>query len=179
MLLLNSKKNKEGRIIKRFIINVLLLIIALVLQLTFPPDFIFKGVRPDFLLVIVVVIGLVSGSKKGIGYGFAAGMMQNILQGGFSGVFPLIKILVGGMSGLFGKNIFKDKFVFPPIAIFILTFIHETLVILLNEKLLFNIKYISALISLILPEALLNSVLCFILYCVYYKVCYLRGNYHE
>lgn len=172
-------EDKEERIIKKQVINILLLIIALILQLTFPPDFIFKGVRPDFLLVVVVVIGLISGVKEGIGFGFIAGILQNIFQGGFYEVYILIKVLIGGLSGFIEKIIFKDKYIFPPLVIFFMTIIHETVVILLSEKLLFNIKYLSALTSTILPEAFLNSLLGFFVYYIYYRACYLRGNYYE
>jgi len=172
-------EDKEGRIIRKLIINILMLIIALILQLTFPPDLIFKGVRPDFLLVVVVVIGLIRGVKEGIGFGFIAGILQNIFQGGFSGVYILVKILVGGLSGFIEKIIFKDKYIFPPLVIFFITIIQETVVILLSEKLLFNINYLSALTSIILPEAFLNSVLGFFVYYIYYRACYLRGNYYE
>ncbi|NLM98196.1 MAG: rod shape-determining protein MreD, partial [Halanaerobiaceae bacterium] len=116
------------------------LITALIFQLTYPPDWFFKGVRPDFLLVVVVVIGLISGVNGGVAFAFIAGILQNIFQGGFSGVYILIKVLIGTFSGFLEKMIFKDKYIFPPIVIFILTVINETVVILLSEKPLVNVN---------------------------------------
>jgi len=134
-----------------------------------PPDLIFKGVKPDYLLIISVIIGLILGIKGGTGFAFVAGMLQDLFLGGMFGIFTVIKTLIGGLSGFMEGFVFKEKIVLPPFIIFAMTIIHETLVILLSEKLIFNINYFSVLISMILPEAVLNAFIGFFIYYIYYK----------
>lgn len=170
---------RGGRIIKRVFVNLLIIVLALMIQLIIPPDFIFKSVRPDFILIISVVTGLTWGVKYGTGFGFAAGLLQDLFLGGMFGIFTVIKTFTGGLSGFLEGIIFKEKIIFPPIIIFAMTIIHESLVILLSEKLIFMVDYYSALKLIILPEAILNAIIGFFIYYFYFKLTGSGGSYYE
>jgi len=149
------------------------------IQLVIPPDFIFNSVRPDFILIISVVSGLVWGIRYGTGFGFVAGLFQDLFLGGMFGIFTVIKTFTGGLSGFLEGIVFKEKIIFPPIIIFAMTIIHETLVILLSEKLIFGVNYYSALKSIILPEAILNAIIGFFIYYIYYRITESGETYYE
>lgn len=166
-------------IIKKFAFNSVFIILALIIQLLIPPDFIFTGIRPDFLLMITVVVGLIWGIQDGVAVGFITGILQSLFLGGISGTYILVKIIIGGLAGFIEKLFFKGKYILPPFIVIFLTFVHGTFIFLLSERLLFEINYISFLTSIVLPESILNGLISFFVYFAYYKIFYPRGNYYE
>lgn len=163
---------------KRNLVNILVVIMALIFQVIYPPDFIFEGVRPDFLLVVSVVIGLIWGVRYGAGLGFVAGLLQDLFLGSMFGIYTVVKLFAGGVAGFMDGIVFKEKIFIPPVIIFIMTIIHETLIILLSESLIFNVNYLAVLKSIILPGALLNAIIGFIVYSIYYRILDPGGNYY-
>ena len=154
---------------KKFLVNISLLLVFLVFQLIIPPDFIFTGVKPDLLLILIVIIGLYWGIYDGVGFAFLAGIIQGVFLGNSGIIYVAVKTLSGGLAGFMEKYYFKEKPVFPSLLVFAFTFLHETLVILLSETMLFNINYFRALRVMILPEALLNAVIAFFIYYLYHR----------
>lgn len=154
---------------KKFLVNIILLLLVLIIQLILPPDFIFSGVKPDLLLILTVIIGLYWGIYDGMGFAFLAGIVQGVFLGGGAIIYIVVKTLSGGLVGFIEKLYFKEKIIFPSIIIFVLTFLHETLVILLSETMLFNINYFRALRLIILPEAILNAIIALFIYYLYHR----------
>ncbi|MDI3547791.1 MAG: rod shape-determining protein MreD [Halanaerobiales bacterium] len=136
------------------------------------------GVKPDLLLIIAVTAGLLRGIKFGTGIGFLAGAFQDLFLGGIFGVLTIVKMVTGGGSGLIEGNFFKENYLFPSVIIFLATFTHEFLKILLSERLLFNINIMLALKEYILPEAILNSLLGIIVYYLLYRLDDPGGSYY-
>lgn len=151
--------------------------ILLILQIIVPPDFIF-GVKPDFLLILAVIAGLLSGVKYGAGVGFITGSLQDLFLGGFFGIFSIIKVVVASLAGLVEGTLFKERLFIPPLVIFIATIIHEFLVIILSEQLLFNVNIINALKTSILPEAIVNGLLGYLFYLILFKLIRPGGRYY-
>lgn len=154
---------------KKFLVNIILLLLVLIIQLILPPDFIFSGVKPDLLLILTVIIGLYWGIYDGMGFAFLAGIVQGVFLGDGAIIYIVVKTLSGGLAGFIEKLYFKEKIIFPSIIIFVLTFLHETLVILLSETMLFNINYFRALRLIILPEAILNAIIALFIYYLYHR----------
>lgn len=165
---------------KKFIVNFILLLLALIIQLIIPPaNLIFSGVKPDLLLIITVIIGLYWGIYDGMGFAFLIGLVQGVFLGTSSLIYIVVKTLSGGLAGYIERLYFKERIIFPPVIIFILTFLHETLIILLSESMLFNIDYIRALKLIILPEAILNAIVGFFIYYLYHRYWQVRGDIYE
>ncbi|MFW6022157.1 MAG: rod shape-determining protein MreD [Halanaerobiaceae bacterium] len=159
--------------------NLLLIVSLLILQLVIPPGFFYHRVKPDFLLIYSVIIGLVSGIKHGTLSGFTVGLLQDLFLDGMFGIFTIVKTFVGGLAGLMEGLVFKEKIIIPPFVIFFATIAHETLLIFLSEDMLFSINYLNALKFIILPEALLNALIGLIFYYIYYKINLSGGNNYE
>lgn len=160
---------KGERIIKKFIINLFIIFIVLIIQLIIPPLF-SAGIKPDLLLVFVIVVGLLDGTRVGGLYGFITGMLQDLILGGMFGLYTIVKAFSGGIVGFLEGIIFKEKIIFIPLIIFIATYFHEFMIILLSEQLIFNIDFVYVIKSMILPEAIINSLIGFIVYFLYYKI---------
>lgn len=156
----------------------LALIIGFILEITIFSFYPVAGVKPDPLLVIVIITGLLTGVKGSIFLGFLAGTLQDLFLGGMLGVFTIIKMVVAGFSGLIGGHFFKENYFFPSLLIFGITFVHETLV-LLFKGMLFNINYFKILQTVIIPEGIYNAILGFVLYIIFYKLEYAGERYYE
>ncbi|MDI3299140.1 MAG: rod shape-determining protein MreD [Bacillota bacterium] len=79
------------------------------------------GVRPDFLLVAVTLIGLRQGARRGAGWGLGAGLVADLAVGRLVGLPALWKALAGYAGGNFARNFYENNLlgpvgVLPPVA---------------------------------------------------------------
>ncbi len=90
------------------------------------------GIYPDFLLVTVVVLGLVTGESYGAISGGLAGFVHASLAGSSFGTFILSRAILGFVAGLVKGALFQDNPAVIFIAAFIATITGETVFILFN-----------------------------------------------
>ncbi len=83
---------------------LVLLLTALLLQLTVLPRFGLPGATPDLLLVVVAALGLAGGEVRGAGAGFAAGLALDLVPpaDGVLGLSALVLTAVGYVAGVWG-----------------------------------------------------------------------------
>jgi len=153
--------------LKKVIVYFIILIIALVLQITIFSAYPLYAVSPDIMLVVVILTGIVSGLESGSGIGLAAGSLQDVFISFFPGIYSFTKIISGFIAGFLGKLIFKENYFFPPLIIFFITILHSTLVLFLKEGLVIDFWEITY--SIIILEAAYNAVIGILLYPVFYK----------
>ncbi|ACL70171.1 rod shape-determining protein MreD [Halothermothrix orenii] len=151
---------------KKIVWYVLLFTLIIIIQLTIPP----RTLHFDLFLVTIIVMGLIKGSKAGAWTGFIGGNIQDLFLGGMFGTYTIVKLIMGGLSGLLEKEFFKENPVVPVATIFIASIFHGLLVILITEELLFNINLFTALRQTILPEAFFNSIAGIIIYYIVYRL---------
>jgi len=76
-----------------------LIIICVLLQLFFSRLLDIKGIRPDFLLIVVVWIAYREDRFVGTILGFAIGLLQDIFEPQFFGLSALAKSIAGFIAG--------------------------------------------------------------------------------
>jgi len=137
-----------------------LLAIALAFALeTTLPRFIRTLPAVDLLLVVVVYVGLTSGSVAGLLTGAVAGLVQDYgLSNGVIGIGGLAKTIVGFLSGVVGTQFIVVQ-PFPRFVVFFgATILHQAITIglgvLLDLRLLQQIPY-----AAVTGEALVNATL--------------------
>ena len=137
-----------------------IIVVALVIQLTLINSVTILGLKPDLIMVVVVVFSLRNGEKEGTISGFASGLLQDIFSTGLLGINALAKTVIGFTCGILKEKIFHEHILFIiPIITFIASFIQSILVFLLLRA--FGIEYNLAwsLKQIALPEALYSSLL--------------------
>ena len=105
--------------IKKIFINFL--IIAILISLIFSKyiKFLeFKGVLPDFILVLTVLNGFYNGSMFGMLFGFFAGLSYDISTHSLVGFYALLYSIIGYLTFL-SKYIYIDNTFVSTILIFI------------------------------------------------------------
>ncbi|GAI02568.1 unnamed protein product [marine sediment metagenome] len=137
-----------------------IIVVALLIQLTLINSVTILGLKPDLLLIVVVVFSLLKGAKEGIISGFASGLLQDIFSTGLLGINALAKTVIGFFCGIIKEKIFYEHILFIiPLITFIASFIQNILILLLLRA--FGIEYGLAwsLKQIAFPEALYSSLL--------------------
>ncbi|MBA7624708.1 hypothetical protein ES703_32120 [subsurface metagenome] len=137
-----------------------IIVVALLIQLTLINSITILGLKPDLIMVVVVVFSLLKGEKEGAISGFASGLLQDIFSTGLLGMNALAKTVIGFFCGIVKEKIFHEHILFLiPVITFIASLMQSILILLLLRA--FGIEYNLAwsLKQVALPEALYSSLL--------------------
>jgi rod shape-determining protein MreD len=133
--------------------------ILLILQSTVMP-LIFSSIhRPDLLLAAVVSAGLLFGKETAVGLGFFAGLLQDLASGNIFGLNLLPKILVGYLSGLAERNVFKESIILLPLfAVMAATVIQHLFIMVFLIFTGYPVEILEYLMHQIIPNAFFNML---------------------
>ena len=137
-----------------------IIVVALLIQLTLINSIAILGLKPDLIMIVVVVFSLLKGGKEGTISGFASGLLQDIFSTGLLGINALAKTVIGFTCGIFKEKIFYEHILFLiPVITFVASFMQSILMFLLLRS--FGIEYGLAwsIKQIALPEALYSSLL--------------------
>jgi len=144
----------------KILLKSAIIVVALLIQLTLINSITILGLKPDLIMVVVVVFSLLKGEKEGTISGFASGLLQDIFSTGLLGINALAKTVIGFTCGILKEKIFHEHILFLiPVITFIASITQSILIFLLLRA--FGIEYNLAwsLKQLALPEALYSSLL--------------------
>jgi len=106
-----------------------IIVVALLIQLTLINSITILGLKPDLILVVVVIFSLLKGEKEGTISGFASGLLQDIFSTGLLGINALVKTVIGFTCGILREKIFHEHILFLiPVITFIASFIQSILI---------------------------------------------------
>jgi len=112
-------------------IGIIVVFITLILQTTILANISFKGIKPDFVLILLVLMSNNMGSIKGQLLGFSTGIVEDFLSLSPLGFNSLIKAIIGYLAGITSGKIFFDPILVPMIFVFLGTLIKNFLMYLL------------------------------------------------
>jgi len=98
---------------------LLLAFAGLLLQCTLFSHAAIAGVKPDFVLILVLFTAILEGPKKGILYGYTLGLLEDIITGRFIGLNALSKALTGFIVGWFTGRTYSENLLVPIISVFV------------------------------------------------------------
>jgi rod shape-determining protein MreD len=136
----------------------LLLFIA-ILQTTIVPHLAIWGVFPNLPLLIVVSWSLLQGARKGIIWGFVAGLAVDLLSGAPVGTATLSLMAASLMAGLGRATIFQTFFAMSLVAMFLATAVYGLCFMLILQISGQHVDWLNSLLRIVLPSALLNALL--------------------
>ena len=137
-----------------------IIVVALVIQLTLINSVTILGLKPDLIMVVVVVFSLRKGEKEGTISGFASGLLQDIFSTGLLGINALAKTVIGFTCGILKEKIFHEHILFIiPIITFISSFLQSIVIFLLLRAFGIDYNLVWSLKQIALPEALYSSLL--------------------
>ena len=141
-----------------YLVVPLLAVVAL-LQTTVMPHLAVWGVFPNLPLLFVVDWGLLRGSREGLIWGFIAGVAVDLFSGAPFGAATLSLILAGSLAGLGQAIVYRAHIALPLLAMFLATILYELCFLLVVRIAGYQVTWWESLIQIILPSALLNTLL--------------------
>ncbi|MEA2086895.1 MAG: rod shape-determining protein MreD [Candidatus Caldatribacteriota bacterium] len=137
-----------------------IIVVTLLIQLTLINSITILGLKPDLIMVVVVVFSLLKGEKEGTVSGFASGLLQDIFSAGLLGINALAKTVVGFTCGIVKEKIFHEHILFIiPVITFIASFMQSIIIFLLLRAFGTEYNLVWSLKQVALPEALYSSLL--------------------
>ena len=92
-----------------FLVLLLFLAGALILQTTVLDYVSVLGIKPDLVMLIVVLNGFLLGTREGAFLGYAAGILEDLFAGVFIGLNALSKMAAGYLAGMAGLRLFREN----------------------------------------------------------------------
>lgn len=153
---------------KKYLINILILIFLLICQLSAAIIFPSLKLIPDFILIYVVIRAIIHGAQDAMLHGAFGGLLQDVFLNSFIGLFTPVKTAVAFLAALLSGRFFPENLLIPPLGVFMATIVHELIYLLLKENYLFTANYLLLIKEIILPLAALNALITFFVYLIYF-----------
>lgn len=137
----------------------LMVLLAVIAQVTVAPYLTVLGAKPDISLVVIVCLAMMRGPLWGAVGGFAAGMLMDIALVQTLGISSFLMTLAGYFSGRYAEGVDENSW-FPPV---LMVFVSTIFVQALNAVIMFlfgieaSVNYVA--FRIILPSAILNALL--------------------
>lgn len=144
---------------RKFLILIGFSLLAILIQLVIAPWFLIQGIKPDFILILIMFMAILYGRVYGELYGFGLGLIVDIIGiGSFFGLSALAKTVAGFLAGyLKGRRNRLNSFTFYTFTSFII-FIHYLIFFLINfHATEYAIRFL--LVRYILPETVYTAVM--------------------
>ena len=136
-----------------------LLFATVLIQAVIVPPYMVAGGAPDLLLLVVISLGLLRGSTAGAGYGFAGGLLLDLLTLDTLGLSSLVLTLAGFWAGRYGETTGRGRRLAPLYSAAVITVLAALFAFLLHLLLGDEVVARHALVSVLVPTLLLNAAL--------------------
>ncbi len=134
-------------------------LLSIVLQVVFGPWLTVGGIKPDFVLILVLFVAILNGRVLGQLFGFGIGLLVDIIgMGSFLGLSALSKTVAGFLAGYFKnrRNRF-NRLMYYALSLLIIL-IQFTIVYLINFKSVeISTQYL--FLRYILPETIYTGLI--------------------
>lgn len=137
----------------------LLLLFALALvQSTVMPHLLLFDVHPDLVLMVVLSWSLLRGAEEGMLWALIGGVALDLLSGARFGVQTLPLLIVGFVSGLGERAIFRSEILMPIIAIPLATLVQQLMTMALLHITGWPVSWGTSIQQITLPSMLANTL---------------------
>jgi rod shape-determining protein MreD len=133
--------------------------VAAMLQTVIVSAIVIGGGAPDLLLVVVISLGLLRGSIPGAAYGFAGGLVVDLLTLDTLGFTSLVLTLAGFWAGRYAETSGRARRSAPLIAVGALTVLAGAFALVLHYMLGVEVVARYVLVTALVPTLLLNLAL--------------------
>lgn len=136
-----------------------LVAVGVIIQTTIAPHLLVLGAKPGLALVITVCVALIRGPVWGAALGFAAGLMIDVALMQTLGISSFLFTLAGYFSGRYGERVDSGSWVPPLLTVFVSTLVVQFLNAVGMFLLGVEASASFVLLRVILPAAVLNTLL--------------------
>jgi rod shape-determining protein MreD len=135
------------------------LFVAAMLQAVIVSSLVFGGGAPDLLLIVVISLGLLRGSVPGAVFGFAGGLVVDLLTLETLGITSLVLTLAGFWAGRYAETTGRGRRLAPIVAVGAITLLAAFFAFVLHYLLGDEVVARHALVTVLVPTLVANLVL--------------------
>lgn len=154
----------------KIILYIILIFAFVTTQVTFLNHINIFGVTPNIVIILIVSISLLEGRIHGSAVGFFTGLCLDAVIGIALGFQALLGMLLGLALGNINKRFFKENIFVMAICAFISTILYESAITFASNLYGLEINILITLKTIILPEAIINSILGLILFFIIVQI---------
>lgn len=147
-----------------------LLLIALLFQVTLADFIQVANVKPDLIVVLVVLNTFTRGQGQGILWGLGAGFLEDVIAGSYFGMHAIEKMIVGYLAGLARSGLYTDSRIMVAVVTFFVSLLGGLAHYLMLAYVGILISMKIALFKIIFLGAVYNSIVALLLYKWYYHL---------
>ena len=149
---------------KRFFIDLALILVFFVLQTTVFPMLKISSIIPNILIILVSCSGFMQGDREGMFVGFACGLLLDVCSFDIFGFYTILYMLIGYLNGLLHNFFYLKDFKLPAIMIvssdLVCCFATYFFLFLLRSRFEFGFYFL----NIILPEVVYTLLISVIIY---------------
>lgn len=159
-----------------FTVYLLLLGAVLILQTTVMENFAIAGIKPDLVMLVVVLNGFLLGTKEGAFLGFAGGIIEDLFSGSYIGLNALSKMVAGYLAGAAGERLYRENIPVAAAVTFIASLAGLTVNYLLLLYLDIFISPLYAFYRIAIPGAAYTAMLAPFVFWRIFRYIQIRGR---
>ena len=149
---------------KRFFIDLALILIFFVLQTTVFPMLKISSIIPNILIILVSCSGFMQGDREGMFVGFACGLLLDVCSFDIFGFYTILYMLIGYLNGLLHNFFYLKDLKIPAIMIIssdlVCCFFTYFFLFLFRSRFEFGFYFL----NIILPEVVYTVLVAVIIY---------------
>lgn len=149
---------------KRILVIMLLIILGYILQTSVFTHLQLASVVPNFLVILTTSFGLIRGTKCGMYVGFICGLISDFFSGSYLGIYILLFLYLGFLSGLFKKQFYGDDLRLPLFLIGLNDIIYGATIYLIMFLTRKQFAFMYYLMNVMLPEAVYTVLVSILFY---------------
>ena len=88
----------------------LFLVLGILLQTAGSPGLLFFGFKPEIMLLLALLFGMIQEPGLGALLGFSSGLLHDLLTGRFIGLYAVTLMIVAILIGHVTKRLYKENF---------------------------------------------------------------------
>ena len=139
-------------------LTIAVLFVLSLLQTTLMPRITLLGVHPDLMLMAITSWSLLRGSQEGMLWALIGGVTTDLFSGGPFGVTTLSLLVVGFLSGLGEKTVFRFDLLIPILVTPLATLVYDAALLALLSALGWPSQWGVNFLQVILPSVLVNTL---------------------
>jgi len=148
----------------RFLGYGLILVVGLLLETAGSPGLSLFGVKPELMLLLVMLFTMIWGPRRGAAFGFCAGLLQDLLVGRFIGLNGIVLMLLAYTIGFITEQLFKENLLVRFAAVLGGTALGQILYLLGTAAFGMDISWPAIRWQAIVAASVVNALLSFALY---------------
>ncbi|RJQ30545.1 MAG: rod shape-determining protein MreD [Peptococcaceae bacterium] len=146
------------------LILLLLAVIALILQATMVNFIAINGVKPDLVMLFIIIFGFLRNAREGAFWGFCAGLLEDLFVGNCIGLNAISKLTAGYLAGLAGSKFYRENQLIAAVVTLLASIAGLIVYYLLLLYLNIFIPLFHAVLWVILPVSVYTACLAPLLY---------------